>query len=171
LYAAISSYDAERSAKAAQMLRDLGTPCLIHQPAYNILNRWVEGGLLATLETEGVGCIAFCPLAQGLLTNKYLGGVPEGSRAAKAHGTLKESQITESNLAQVRQLNEIASGRGQSLAQMSLAWVLRHPGMTSALIGASKPEQVLDCIGALKNLDFSDEELAAIDQISPAPGQ
>lgn len=169
LYVGISSYSPERTAEAAKILRDLGTPCIIHQPAYSILNRWVEKGLLDTLQNEGVGCIAFCPLAQGLLTSKYLGGIPDGSRAAKAHGTLNANNISEADLTKVRQLNELAASRGQSLAQMSLAWVLRHPGMTSALIGASKPEQVLDCAGALENLSFSSEELAQIDSIAPLP--
>ncbi len=167
LYVGISSYSPEQTAQAAKILRELGTPCLIHQPAYNILNRWIEKGLLATLDEQGMGCIAFCPLDQGVLTNKYLHGVPEGSRAAKEHGTLNEKSLSDEKLAKVRKLNEIAQGRGQSLAQMALAWVLRHGGMTSALIGASKPEQITDSVACLKNLEFSSSDLAAIDEISP----
>jgi len=130
-----------------------------------MFRRWVEDGLLDVLEEEGIGCIAFSPLAQGLLTNKYLGGVPEDSRAAKPHGFLKRDQITEERLSQVRRLNEIAQNRGQTLAQMAIAWVLRHPGMTSALIGASRVSQVEDNVAALSNLDFSADELAAIEAI------
>ena len=167
LYVGISSYNPEQTAEAARILRELGTPCLIHQPSYSILNRGIERGLLSTLDAEGMGCIAFCPLDQGILTSKYLGGIPEGSRAEKAHGSLSVSSVSEEKLAKVRKLNEIAQGRSQSLAQMSLAWVLRHPGMTSALIGASKPAQITDCVGALQNLEFSDEELAQIDTIAP----
>ena len=167
LYVGISSYNPEQTAQAAKILRELGTPCLIHQPAYHILNRGIEKGLLATLDEAGMGCIAFCPLDQGVLTDKYLQGVPEGSRAAKEHGTLSEKSLSEEKLAKVRQLNDIAQGRGQSLAQMALAWVLRHKGMTSALIGASKPEQISDSVACLKNLEFSDAELAAIDEIAP----
>jgi L-glyceraldehyde 3-phosphate reductase len=163
LYAGISSYDAPQTARAAQILRALGTPCLIHQPVYHLLDRWVENGLLDELETQGMGGIAFCPLAQGLLTSKYLGGIPEDSRAAKPHGFLKRESVTEALLAKVRELDRIASGRGQTLAQMALAWVLRKPQMTSALIGASRVEQIEDNVGALANLSFSGEELARID--------
>lgn len=167
LYVGISSYNPEQTAAAATMLREMGTPCLIHQPSYSILNRRIEKGLLQTLDEQGVGCIAFCPLDQGVLTDKYLQGVPEGSRAAKAHGTLNADNISEEKLAKVTQLNSIAQERGQSLAQMALAWVLRHEGMTSALIGASKPEQIIDSAASLKNLEFSAAELAAIDEVSP----
>jgi L-glyceraldehyde 3-phosphate reductase len=167
LYVGISSYNPEQTAAAAKILRELGTPCLIHQPSYNIFNRWIEKGLLETLNQEGMGCIAFCPLDQGVLTDKYLNGVPEGSRAAKAHGTLNSRNISEEKLAKVAQLNDMAQQRGQSLAQMALSWVLRHPGMTSALIGASKPEQISDSAACLQNLEFSAEELATIDTISP----
>jgi L-glyceraldehyde 3-phosphate reductase len=165
LYAGISNYSPEMTAQAAAILRDLGTPCLIHQPSYSMFNRWIEDGLLDVLATEGIGCIVFSPLAQGLLTNKYLGGIPDDSRAAKSHGFLKAAQVTESRVSQIRRLNDIAQARGQSLAQMAIAWVLRHPGMTSALIGASRVSQVEDNIAALDNLEFSAEELAAIDAI------
>lgn len=165
LYVGISSYTPEQTQAAAAILRELGTPCLIHQPVYSMFRRWVEDGLLDVLAEEGIGCIAFSPLAQGLLTNKYLAGVPDDSRAAKPHGALKTDQITEQRLAQVRALNEIASGRGQTLAQMAIAWVLRHPGMTSALIGASRVSQVEDNVAALRNLAFSADELVAIETI------
>ena len=169
LYAAISNYPAPKAAQAAQILRELGTPLLIHQPSYSIFNRWIEPDLLATLEKEGVGCIVFSPLAQGLLTNRYLGGdVPTDSRAAKPTGFLKADSITQEKLDKVRALNDIAEKRGQTLAQLALAWCLRHPQMTSVLIGASKPQQITDCVGALGNLDFSAEELARIDEIAPA---
>jgi L-glyceraldehyde 3-phosphate reductase len=165
LYVGISNYQPEQTRQAAQILRELGTPCLIHQPSYSMFNRWVEDGLLDTLAAEGIGCIPFSPLAQGLLTNKYLGGIPEDSRAAKPHGFLKPDRITEEKLAQVTQLNDIAQSRGQSLAQMALAWVLRHDVVTSALIGASRPSQIDDSVGALKNLAFSADELAKIKSI------
>ena len=169
LYAAISNYPAEKAARAAQILRDLGTPCLIHQPSYSIFNRGIEKELLQTLEAEGVGCICFSPLAQGMLTGKYLGDeVPADSRAAKPQTFLNTDSLTEEKLAKVRALNEIAQSRGQSLAQMALAWCLRHPQMTSVLIGASKPQQITDCVGALGNLEFSADELAHIDEIAPA---
>lgn len=169
LYVGISNYQAEQAAQAAKILRDLGTPCLIHQPSYSIFNRWIEPKLLDVLSEEGVGCIVFSPLAQGMLSDKYLGGeIPEGSRASKPHGFLKPANITEERLNQIRQLNEIAKARGQSLAQMALAWVLRHPGMTSALIGASSVQQVEENVAALKNLSFTAEELAAIDKIAGA---
>lgn len=165
IYVGISSYSAEMTAQASAILKQLGTPCLIHQPSYSIFNRWIEDGLLDVLGEEGIGCIAFCPLFQGLLTSKYLNGIPEGSRASKPHGFLKARQITEENIAKVRKLNDIAEARGQSLAQMALAWVLRDPRMTSALIGASRPEQLDENVAALDNLEFSDEELAAIDSV------
>jgi L-glyceraldehyde 3-phosphate reductase len=165
LYVGISSYGPELTAQASKILKGLGTPCLIHQPSYSMLNRSIEDGLLDVLEAEGIGCIAFCPLSQGLLTNKYLGGIPEDSRAAKPWGFLKADRITEDVLAKVRKLNEIAEGRGQTLAEMSLAWVLRDQRVTSALIGASKVSQIEDNVGALANLVFSADELARIDAV------
>jgi len=165
LYAGISSYTPEQTRQAARILRELGTPCLIHQPSYSMLNRWIEDGLLDVLAEEGIGCIVFSPLAQGLLSDKYLSGIPEGSRAAKPHGFLRPEHITEEKLARVRKLNGIAQARGQTLAQMALAWVLRHAGMTSALVGASGVRQVEDNVAALKNLAFTAEELEIIDQI------
>lgn len=163
LYVGISSYSAEATAEASKILKQLGTPCLIHQPSYSILNRWIEDGLMDVLGAEGIGCIAFCPLQQGILTARYLNGIPEGSRASKPHGFLKPHQVTEDKIAKVRKLNDIAAARGQSLAQMALAWVLRDPRMTSALIGASSPEQIEENVGALEKLEFSGEELANID--------
>ena len=168
LYVGISSYQPDDTRRAAAILRDLGTPCLIHQPVYSMYRRWVEDGLLDVLSEEGIGCIAFSPLAQGLLTDKYLAGVPDDSRAAKEHGFLKQDQITEESLSQVRRLNEIAQARGQTLAQMAIAWVLRHPGMTSALVGASRVSQIEDNVAALDNLAFSGEELNAIEEILAA---
>ena len=165
LYAGISSYSATQTAAAVKILRELGTPCLIHQPKYSMLDRWVEGGLLDVLGNEGVGGIAFCPLAQGLLTDRYLKGIPEGSRASKPHGFLKKADIDEHRLSQIRALGEVAAARRQSLAQMSLAWVLRDSRMTSALIGASRVEQIEQNVVALANLDFSPAELARIDQV------
>ncbi len=166
LYAGISSYNSERTRQAVAILKDLGTPCLIHQPSYNLLNRWVEhDGLLDTLDDLGVGSIAFTPLAQGILTNKYLNGVPEGSRATQGKSLL-DGMINERSLASVRALSELAQTRGQTLAQMALAWVLREGRVTTALIGASKPSQIIDCVGAVQNLDFTAEELAEIDRIS-----
>jgi len=166
MYVGISNYPADKTREAAKILRQLGTPCLIHQPSYSMFNRWVEEGLLQTLKDEGIGCIAFSPLAQGLLTDKYLGGdIPEGSRASKAHGFLKPANITEDKLAKVKKLNEMAKSREQTLAQMSLAWVLRHDTMTSVLIGASKMEQIDDAVGTLKRLDFSNDELKQIESI------
>jgi L-glyceraldehyde 3-phosphate reductase len=165
LYAGISNYPAELAERAASILRGLGTPCVIHQPRYNLFDRAPERGLLDTLAKNGIGCIAFSPLGQGLLTARYLGGVvPEGSRASKAHGALRPESLTLAKLAAVERLAAIARERGQSLAQMSLAWVLRHPGMTSVLVGASSPAQVEDNVGALKNLSFSADELARIDE-------
>jgi L-glyceraldehyde 3-phosphate reductase len=165
LYAGISSYSPEQTHEAALILRGLGTPCLIHQPRYSMYSRWIEDGLLKTLKEEGIGCIAFSPLAQGLLTDRYVDGIPGDSRASKPHGFLKRDQITENKLSQVRRLNELANARGQTLAQMSLAWVLRHPEMTSALIGASRVSQIEDAVGALQNLVFSGQELLTVDQI------
>jgi L-glyceraldehyde 3-phosphate reductase len=164
LYIGISSYSAGKTREMAKLLREWKTPCLIHQPSYNMLNRWIEGELLDTLEQEGMGCIAFTPLAQGLLTSKYLRGVPEDARIKQAGGdSLKASHLSEENLTRIRALNEIASARGQSLAQMALAWVLRDPRVTSALIGASRPEQVRENVAALDKLEFSENELTSID--------
>jgi len=168
LYAGISNYSPEQTRQAAQLLRDLGTPCLIHQPSYSIFNRTIEHGLLDVLADEGIGCIVFSPLSQGQLSDKYLDGIPAGSRASKEHGALRPDQLTEERLGQIRQLNAIAQQRGQTLAQMAVAWVLRHPTMTSALIGASTVQQVEDNVAALQNLDFSEDELRAIDAIAPA---
>ena len=165
LYAGISSYSPEETRRAAHILRKLGTPCLIHQPLYNMFNRWIEDGLLDVLDEEGIGCIVFSPLAQGLLTNKYLDGIPEGSRAAKPHGFLKPAHITDEKLDQVRKLNQIAQARGQTMAQLALAWILRHKGMTSALVGASRVEQIEDSVATLSNLEFAEDELAAIDDV------
>jgi L-glyceraldehyde 3-phosphate reductase len=163
LYAGISSYSPERTAEAAAILREMGTPLLIHQPSYSMLNRWIEGGLLDTLEQEGVGCIPFSPLAQGMLTDKYLNGVPEGSRASQGK-SLSPDLLTDEAVKHIRTLNEMAKERGQTLAQMAIAWTLRDQRVTSALIGASSVAQLEDSLGALNRLDFSDEELAAIDR-------
>jgi L-glyceraldehyde 3-phosphate reductase len=164
LYAGISSYNSERTREAVAILKDLGTPCLIHQPSYNMLNRWVEkDGLKDTLQELGVGSIAFTPLAQGMLTNKYLGGIPDDSRAAQDK-SLAPTMLTNKAIENIRKLNGIAESRGQTLAQMAIAWVLRDGGITTALIGASKPSQVIDCAGAIANLDFTAEELAQIDR-------
>jgi L-glyceraldehyde 3-phosphate reductase len=163
LYAGISSYSAEKTREAYAILRALGTPLLIHQPSYSLLNRWIEPELLATLDELGVGCIGFSPLAQGMLTDKYLGGIPEGSRATR-HGSLSPDLLTEQALEQIRALNGIAKGRGQTLAQMAVAWTLRDPRMTSTLVGASSVAQLEDTLGALNRLDFSDAELAEIDR-------
>lgn len=165
LYVGISSYGPEETKQAAEILKSLGTPCLIHQPSYSMFNRWIEDGLLDVLDEEGIGCIVFSPLAQGMLTNRYLEGIPQDSRAAKPAIFLKSEQITDEYLWRAQRLDAIAQERAQSLAQMAIAWVLRHPGMTSALIGASKVSQVEDCVGALDNLEFSDVELQAIDEI------
>ena len=163
LYAGISSYNSERTREAVAILNDLGTPCVIHQPSYNMINRWVErDGLKDTLQELGVGSIAFTPLAQGVLTKKYLGGIPEGSRATQDK-SLFPSMLTDEAISNIRKLNEIAETRGQTLAQMAIAWVLRDGGITTALIGASKPSQVVDCAGAIQNLTFTAEELAQID--------
>jgi L-glyceraldehyde 3-phosphate reductase len=164
LYAGISSYNSERTREAVAILKDLGTPCLIHQPSYNMLNRWVErDGLKETLAELGVGSIAFTPLAQGMLTKKYLGGIPEDSRAAQGK-SLDQRMLTDKAIGNIRKLNEIAEARGQTLAQMAIAWVLRDGGITTALIGASRPEQVVDCAGAVGNLEFTVDELAEIDR-------
>ena len=165
LYVGISSYNPEQTATAIKVLRALGTPCLIHQPKYSMFERTIETGLLDVLGTEGVGGIAFCPLAQGLLTDRYLKGIPAGSRASKSYSFLKKNDIDEHRLTQIRALNEIAADRGQSLAQMALAWVLRDGRMTSALIGASRVEQIEQNVAALSNLAFSTEELVQIDAI------
>lgn len=165
LYVGISNYPALLAKQAAELLRELGTPCLIHQPAYNMFNRWIEGELLAALDEQGMGCIAFSPLAQGLLTKKYLAGIPEDSRAGKPGGFLRPEQVTEEKLKRVRALATLAEARGQTLPQLALAWVLRHPGMTSALIGASRVEQIEDAVGALAQLSFSQEELEHIERI------
>ena len=170
LYAGISSYGPQKTRAAVKILRDLGTPCLIHQPSYSMLNRWIEtDGLLPVLAEEGVGCIAFSPLAQGMLTDKYLKEVPEGSRAT-AGKSLRPEFMTEENLAKVRGLNEIAKARGQSLAQMAIAWVLRDPRVTTALIGASRVSQVEDCVAALDKREFSDAELSEIDALAADGG-
>ena len=164
LYAGISSYNTERTRKAVAILKDLGTPCLIHQPSYNMLNRWVErDGLKETLQNLGVGSIAFTPLAQGMLTKKYLGGIPQGSRASQGK-SLFPSMLTDNAVENIKKLNEIAIGRDQTLAQMAIAWVLRDGGITTALIGASKASQVIDCVGAVNNLEFTAGELAQIDK-------
>lgn len=165
LYVGISNYPADKTREAAKMLRELGTPCLIHQPVYSMFNRWVEAELLDTLKAEGIGCIPFSPLAQGMLTDKYLGGIPEGSRASKAYGFLKPAHITDDKIDKVNKLNDLARQRGQTLAQMALAWVLRHDAITSVLIGASRVEQVDDAVGTLKRLDFSANELTQIETI------
>lgn len=165
LYVGISNYPADKAREASKIMKSLGTPCLIHQPKYSMFERWVEDGLLQTLKEEGIGCIAFSPLAQGLLTDKYLGGIPEGSRASKAHGFLKPDHITGDRIAKVQKLNSLAQQRGQTLAQMALAWVLRHEGMTSVLIGASKVSQIEDAVGMLSKVEFSMDELQQIEDI------
>jgi L-glyceraldehyde 3-phosphate reductase len=165
LYAGVSNYDAARTAEAARILRSLGTPCLIHQPKYSMFERWVEDGLLDVLGHEGIGGIAFCPLAQGLLTDRYLKGIPEGSRATKPHGFLKKNDVSDRRLTQIRALNELAIARGQTLAQMALAWVLRDERMTSALIGASRVEQIEQNVAALNHASFAPEELHMIEAV------
>lgn len=165
LYIGISSYSAEQTAEAVKIARDLGTPILIHQPSYSMFERWIENGLQDVLQENGVGSIAFCPLAQGLLTNKYLNEVPKDSRAASETGSLQEDRITDDVRAKIRALHDLAAERGQSLAQMALAWVLRGGHVTSALIGASKVSQIEENVKALDNLDFSEEELATIETI------
>jgi L-glyceraldehyde 3-phosphate reductase len=169
LYVGISSYSPARTAEAATILRELGTPLLIHQPSYSMLNRWIEGGLLDTLEQEGAGCIAFSPLAQGMLTDRYLEGVPEDSRAG-TDKSLSTDLLSAENLDKIRALDEIAGRRGQSLAQMAIAWVLRDPRMTSTVLGASSVAQLEANVAALDNLSFTDEELAAIDKHATESG-
>ncbi len=165
LYVGISNYNAEQTEEAVRILTELGTPLFIHQPRYSMFDRWVEDGLLDVLEKNGVGSIAFSPLAQGLLTNQYLHGIPSDSRAAKSHGFLKEKDVNEQVIEQVQKLNEIAEERGQTLAQMALAWVLRGGRITSVLVGASKVKQIEDNVQTIENLDFTNEELAKIEQI------
>jgi L-glyceraldehyde 3-phosphate reductase len=165
LYVGLSNYPADLADKAIGILKKSGTPCLIHQPKYSMFERWAEGGLLDVLEKDGVGCIPFSPLAQGLLTDKYLHGIPSDSRAAKSTGFLQTSQITDEKLLQIKQLNELAQQRGQTLAQMALAWLLKDNRVTSVLIGVSKTEQLLDSIKALDNIKFSAEELSRIEAI------
>src|SRR5215213_8336540 len=162
LYVGVSSYSAEKTREAMAILRALGTPLLIHQPSYSMLNRWIEGGLLDVLEEEGVGCIGFSPLAQGMLTDKYLSGIPQGSRASRP-GSLSRELLTEDALAKIRALNEIAASRGQTLAQLALAWTLRDPRMTSTLVGASSVGQLEDNVAALERIDFTEEELKEVD--------
>ena len=167
LYVGISSYSAKKTAEASKLLRDMGIPCLIHQPSYSLLNRWIEAELMDTLQAEGMGCIAFSPLAQGLLTDRYLNGVPADSRMNRPGGqSLKVDHVSPENVARIKGLNHIAAQRGQTLAQMAVAWVLRDPRVTSALIGASKPAQVSELVGAVKNLNFDAATLSAIDELA-----
>lgn len=168
LYVGISNYKAEEAAKAIQILKNLGTPCLIHQPKYSMYERWIEGGLLDVLGSERVGCIPFSPLAQGLLTDKYLKSIPADSRAAKPHGFLQQEHITAEKISQLNQLNAIAESRGQKLAQMALSWILRDERITSVLVGASKPEQLADSLKCLNNISFTADELQAIENILAA---
>jgi L-glyceraldehyde 3-phosphate reductase len=165
LYAGISTYSPEQTREAARILRELGTPCLIHQPRYNMFDRWIEAGLLDVLEEEGIGCIPFSPLCQGILTNKYIDRIPEDSRAARFDEFFWGDAVSAERVAKVVKLNEIAKARGQNMAQLAIAWTLRNPVITSALIGASKPEQIEDIVKALDNLELSVEELAAIERI------
>ena len=165
LYVGISNYNPEMTRRAAEILRDLGTPCLIHQPAYNMFNRWVEEGLLDVLTEEGIGCIVFSPLAQGQLTSRYLNGIPSGARATKTERVWLTPDTVQKNLPRAKKLNELAKKRGQSLAQMAIAWVLRRPAVTSALIGASSVGQLEENLAALNNLHFSEEELQKIEDI------
>ncbi|MDZ7290594.1 MAG: L-glyceraldehyde 3-phosphate reductase [candidate division KSB1 bacterium] len=165
LYAGISNYNTEQTRQAAQILRRLGTPCLIHQPVYHMFNRWIEESLLATLDELGIGCIVFSPLAQGILSDRYLHGIPADSRAAKPSGFLKAEQVTTEKIEKARKLNELAKKRGQTLAQMAIAWILRHKTVTSVLIGASKTSQLQENVMALNNLAFSDAELQAIEEV------
>ena len=167
LYVGISSYSAKKTAEASKLLRDMGVPCLIHQPSYSLLNRWIEAELLDTLQAEGMGCIAFSPLAQGLLTDRYLNGVPADSRMNRPGGqSLKVDHVSPENVARIKGLNDIAAQRGQTLAQMAVAWVLRDPRVTSALIGASKTAQISELVGAVKNLNFDAATLSAIDELA-----
>ena len=165
IYAGISNYSAEQSLRAAEILQSLGTPCLIHQPRYNMFDRWIEDGLLDVLEEKGIGCIPFSPLAQGLLTDKYLGGIPQGSRASKKHGFLKKDHITPEKLEKVRQLSTLAEKRGQSMAQMALAWILRDKRISSVLVGASSAQQLKDTLRMLENINFTGLELDEIENI------
>lgn len=165
LYVGISQYNPEQTKKAADILKQMGHHLLIHQPRYNMFDRWIENGLTDVLENEGIGCIVFSPLAQGLLTDKYLTGIPQGSRASKPWGFLKPEQITQDKIEKIKKLNELAKHRNQTLAQMAIAWVLRKPVVTSALIGASKVEQINDAVESLDNLTFSDDELNKIEKI------
>lgn len=165
LYVGISSYTIDQTEKAVRILKELGTPCLIHQPVYNMFNRWIEAGLTKVLENEGLGCIVFSPLAQGILTGKYLKGIPKESRAASKYGFLNEDQVTKEKIAKVKRLNELAKRRGQTMAQLAIAWTLRLPQVTSALIGSSRASQIEDCIKALDNLTFSNDELKEIELI------
>ena len=165
LYVGISNYKPEEAAKAFAILKQLGTPCIIHQPKYSMFDRWVEDGLLDLLEKEKVGCIPFSPLAQGLLTNKYLQGIPQDSRVAKGVGFLKQEDVTEERIAQIKALNTIAEQRGQTLAQMALSWILKDKRITSVLVGASKPEQLLDSLKCKDNINFSEKELSEIENI------
>jgi L-glyceraldehyde 3-phosphate reductase len=165
LYVGISQYNPEETKRASEILRKLGTPCLLHQPKYNMFDRWIENGLTKVLTSEGIGSIVFSPLAQGLLTDRYLNGIPSDSRAGKEGTFLQKESITDEIIANIKQLNEIAEKRNQSLAQMSIAWVLRLPEVTSALVGASKVSQIENAVKTLNNLDFADEELDAIENI------
>lgn len=167
LYVGLSNYSPEQTAQAAAILKQLGTPCLIHQPKYSMLVREPEKGLLDVLGNNGIGCIPFSPLAQGMLSSRYLNGIPQDSRAAKAHGFLKAGELTEQRLTQIRKLNEVAGRRGQTLSEMAIAWLLRTPAVTSVLIGVSSVPQLDDNLAALKKLDFSEEELNAIDAVAP----
>ncbi|HEY1024657.1 MAG TPA: L-glyceraldehyde 3-phosphate reductase [Sphingobacteriaceae bacterium] len=165
LYAGISNYGTDEAVQAIELLKELGTPCLIHQPKYSMFERWVENSLLDVLEEEGVGCISFSPLAQGLLTNKYLSGIPQDSRAAKPHGFLQEGDVTAETVNKIRALNEVAAERGQTLAQMALSWILKDSRVTSVLIGVSSPAQLEDSLGCTVNTAFEDEELKKIEMI------
>ena len=166
LYIGLSNYyNSADFVRANAILKSLGTPCLIHQPSYSMFNRGIEGGLIKTLGEEGTGIISFSPLAKGLLTDRYLGGIPEDSRAGKPNSTMRAHEVTDDKIGKIKLLSQVASDRGQTMAQLALAWVLRHEGMTSALIGASKPSQIIDCAGASANTSFSDEEIARIDEI------
>jgi L-glyceraldehyde 3-phosphate reductase len=165
LYIGISSYNPDQTRRAAEILRDLGTPCLIHQPSYNMFDRWIENGLLDVLVEEGIGCIVFSPLAQGQLTDRYLNGIPSGARASKTERVWLTPDDVNANLHKVQQLNEIAQQRGQTLAQMAIAWTMRKPAVTSALIGASSVKQLEDSLGALNNVKFDDDELDRIESI------
>jgi L-glyceraldehyde 3-phosphate reductase len=166
LYVGISTYDPEQTRQAAAILRDLGTPCLIHQPRYNMFDRWIEDGLLDVLADEGIGCISFSPLCQGILTDKYLKDIPDDSRAGKYKDGLHwGDSVNQDRIRRVVELNKMAQARGQSMAQMAIAWTLRHPGMTSALIGASRVSHIEEAVAALDNLDFSKDELTAVDEI------